>query len=71
MEPVRFVMTAVRIFLTLGLVFGYTEIVRDIAKAAVHAHTHKRFSAAKYNRLLWSKDTKNSQPVDPRKGDQK
>ena len=68
MEPIRFVVTAVRIFLTLGLMFGYGAIVRDMASAAFKANTQKPFSAAKFNRLLWSKELKKKQPANPWKG---
>ncbi len=61
MEPVRFLMAVVQVFFTLGLVCGYGAVVRDMAQAAMNAHTQKPFSAAKFNRLLWGKP-KNHKP---------
>lgn len=55
MGPIKLVMTAVQIFLTLGLACGYGSLIRQMASAAITAQTEKPFSAAKFNRRLWTK----------------
>lgn len=54
MGPIKLIFFALRIFLAVGLSFGYAAIVRDMAVAAVRARSQHSFSAAKFNRLLWS-----------------
>jgi len=71
MAPIRFILTAVQIFLSLGLVCGYGTVIRDMATAAAHAHTHKPLSAAKFNRLLWHKELAKSRPSKPSRGENK
>ncbi len=55
MGPVRLIIAAVRILLAIGLTCGYGNVIRHMANAAVHAQTHNTFSAAKFNRALWTK----------------
>ena len=70
MQPINLLVFAFRLFLAIGLVAGYSEVVMKMARAAVHAQTRESLSAARFNKTLWSKPSSESKKSGENRGRQ-
>lgn len=56
MDVFKIIPFVFRLYLSLGMIFGYKEVVLKMAQAAFHAQkeSQETFSVAKFNRMLWT-----------------
>ena len=57
MTPIRFLSWILGVVFTLGLADSFAHLTYKMGQAAIHAHRHDQMSYAKFNNLLWQKDS--------------
>ena len=55
--PVKFLAWILGVVFTLGLADSFAQLTYKMGQAAIQAHRHDQMSYAKFNSLLWQKDS--------------